>query len=608
MDNYDLISIENLSTFTFVVEKYQRGYKWGVLQVEDLLSDIMGFEKDKQAFYCLQPVVVKETSKNTFELIDGQQRLTTIFIVLQCLNDNIFELKYRTRDKSEAFLDGIKNLQSIEFDAKLNSEKKKNIINSAWENYIKTNQNNNNVDNYHFFTSYQVIENWLNHKDLEKKKKFITNLKKHTQIIWYQIISSKTPEELFINFNHGKIELEQAELIKALFVLLIKEQEPKADIRALKMNQFAEKWNEIENNLQDDRFWYFVSNDTSDKKKANRIDLLFDIINDKPVKEKNPLFSYYKYLNKYENKTLQLKDWREIKDLFYLLYEWYTDRSIYHLLGLLVYLNIQTITNVYFEYLKTDDKDKFKEQLINWVKDELNLNDPNSIYNLSDLSYKTYNETQTFLLIFNIAIYETSDFNYRFPFDKLKTQKWSLEHIHAQKPKDFKYIYEVLEWIEDIKYLIEDSNEKEGIQSVKNNLERVEQDIKDLNKEREIPMDIKNKVKEITLELDNILDKDSIRNLCLLDGNTNSKINNKNFRNKRNIILAIDRQGYIEEEDGKRTKVFIPLGTKNVFLKYYAKNIENIQFTYWGHVDRNDYESALGEIINNYLNIQLDGE
>jgi uncharacterized protein with ParB-like and HNH nuclease domain len=67
----------------FIIPAYKRGYRWTKRQVEELLNDIRDFQKEseskpKEAFYCLQPLVVSEIESG-WVLIDGQQRLTTIY-------------------------------------------------------------------------------------------------------------------------------------------------------------------------------------------------------------------------------------------------------------------------------------------------------------------------------------------------------------------------------------------------------------------------------------------------------------------------------------------------------------------------------------------------
>src|SRR5579862_7460608 len=77
--------INDLLKESFFVPSYQRGYRWTERQVMDLLDDVWEFqsksqEQDKASFYCLQPVVVKMRDSGDWELIDGQQRLTTILL------------------------------------------------------------------------------------------------------------------------------------------------------------------------------------------------------------------------------------------------------------------------------------------------------------------------------------------------------------------------------------------------------------------------------------------------------------------------------------------------------------------------------------------------
>ena len=69
----------------FVIKSYQRGYRWEDSQVLALLNDIYG---NGSKPYCLQPVVVRRLEEDTFELIDGQQRLTTLLIVTVMLGTN----------------------------------------------------------------------------------------------------------------------------------------------------------------------------------------------------------------------------------------------------------------------------------------------------------------------------------------------------------------------------------------------------------------------------------------------------------------------------------------------------------------------------------------
>lgn len=119
----------------FYVPSYQRGYRWGRDEVTRLLEDI---SVNGTKNYCLQPVVVRKNG-DRFELIDGQQRLTTLFILLQYIKREFkpritikYELSYETRDKSAEFLNNI--------DASLTDS---------------------NIDFFHIYQAYQVIDDWF---------------------------------------------------------------------------------------------------------------------------------------------------------------------------------------------------------------------------------------------------------------------------------------------------------------------------------------------------------------------------------------------------------------------------------------------------------------
>lgn len=98
-DNYMIRrAIPDLLNKKYYIPEYQRGYRWEKTQVLDLLQDLYAFfiGDTKGQFYCLQPIVVKEKQMNNelwYEVIDGQQRLTTIRIIMQIydqLNSNMF--------------------------------------------------------------------------------------------------------------------------------------------------------------------------------------------------------------------------------------------------------------------------------------------------------------------------------------------------------------------------------------------------------------------------------------------------------------------------------------------------------------------------------------
>ena len=108
----ELKSVSEILGMKFFIPSYQRGYRWTEQQVKDLLNDVNEFipekvkDSNEETWYCLQPLVVRKMDENDsrlgkesdkkdwFEVIDGQQRLTTIFLIIHYFNE-----KWRGDDK-----------------------------------------------------------------------------------------------------------------------------------------------------------------------------------------------------------------------------------------------------------------------------------------------------------------------------------------------------------------------------------------------------------------------------------------------------------------------------------------------------------------------------
>ena len=602
--NDNLKAINELKGKHFIVEDYQRGYKWNLQQIDELLNDISEFQPNLESFYCLQPIVVEDLGEDRYELIDGQQRLTTIFIILKCLNIPVYTISYRTRESSEEFLNEIDQLPSIGIN--LSSNQLDSELNSFWEEYI-SNQDiqKDNVDNYYFFRDY--IHFWLL-ENKNKVKDFRESLIDRVKVIWYQEKKEgskhRSAEEIFISFNQGKIELAQAELIKALFVLEYNK-EPNIELRSFKLNQFADEWNSMENQLQNDLFWFFISNDISDGKRSNRIDLLFDIIKEKSkFKSNDKLFSYHRYLSDYKDENL---DWEPVRDLFNQLHEWFLDRSFYHLIGFITYRKLTNISAIKELYDKSDDKHSFKLKLKEII-DKKMFQENKESYNPELISYGSHNkEIEALLVLFNIISYENTDSNYRFPFDRLKKEKgWSLEHIHAQNTDAFETFADIKEWIGDIQKLESDFKKHDKSIELKH-LKPLRDEVSESSDKERINSQLKPLISNLEEEVAESFGKHNIENLCLLDRRTNSSLGKKFFVEKRSEILNLDRISLEEfqkkNQNNDKSKPFIPLTTKNVFMKYYTKN--EVQMTYWGWDDRQEYKNSMIDSIEDYLNTKI---
>lgn len=79
------------SDFWFLVPGYQRSYVWETDNIQDLLDDLwFAYENKPENEYFLGSLVLKKTNKedfNEYEVLDGQQRLTTFFLLMAVLRD-----------------------------------------------------------------------------------------------------------------------------------------------------------------------------------------------------------------------------------------------------------------------------------------------------------------------------------------------------------------------------------------------------------------------------------------------------------------------------------------------------------------------------------------
>ncbi|MCD4745335.1 MAG: DUF262 domain-containing protein [Bacteroidales bacterium] len=603
-NNIKTKAIQEFSDYNFFVDDYQRGYKWTVQQVLDLLKDIASFDRNKEIFYCLQPLAVKtrnwkegENEIVGYEVIDGQQRLTTIFMILKVLEEDLYSLQYQTRKNSAKFLNQIDKNISEDFTIEFEDDiiKLSTILNEKWGKFSEINDNKDydNIDIYHFFCAFLLIKSFFV-KNNEIKGHFKENLKDYTRFIWYEDNKSQDSKQVFRNLNSGKIPLTNAELIKALFINSLKDRNK--EIQELQQNNFAGEWDKIEQDLHDNKFWFFINNDTNEDSYQTRIDFLFEILVDKPPKDKKDNLYTYRHYASNKEKLI----WNEIKELYLKLQEWYSDSKTYHLIGFIIdrrFSNIKKLVNI------SNDRDitkiEFETKLVGIIQANLGLmkkvqKDSKSIESIN--FEDNYNDVKNVLLLFNIEQYQNSITGFRFPFDEFKNTKWTIEHIHAQNADDFETLEEIEAWLTELENIINDFAEfNEKNDELSNKVKELRAELNKLkdNKTEKFTEELILKLKETIALTSEFLKVHKINNLALLDGPTNSGLGKKAFPNKRKYILDIDKKQMT------RSKVFIPLATINVFQKYYTKEVRQNEF--WGYQDRKDYMDIIEKTLEKYL-------
>lgn len=640
----------------FYIPSYQRGYRWTEKQVGDLLRDLLCFandfanegkEKKQEQFYCLQPIIARPItnedklksifgteynesiqSHGVWEIIDGQQRLTTIFLLYKYLLDQkgwdaetlkeeedgkeLYHIYYATRDGSSQFLEGL-TIKTIE---------------DSDEESLK-----DNVDYYHMANAFKYIGKWIktDGKTINIRYQLggsLDNIRTSffkllngmsdtkggsVQVLWYEIAEVKEKNNIkeFQKINTGKIRLTDAELIKGLF--LLKKNFTSGD-KYIKQSELALEWEYIENTLHANNFWYFLQKKGYDM--PNRIDLLFNLIYkknalkeipeiewDSKIKEidarlmdtrQSEIFRFY--YNRFEGKMgedLQQEvavAWDEVMELFRTLDDWFCTPSIYNYIGLLSQCGEDLCRLVlHFEYMPEticrDDFEKYLKERISYHLRGAKIDDENKqILNTYD---KDHDTIYKLLLTLNIHLLneqnqklESESDVYKFPFDVLSAQNWDIEHIDSFHTNALKKEKDKREWIKTAMADRKDELKDDEVAALKQKLDENALDdainiLKKNAQEVEVDEEIKN----------------TIGNLTLLDAATNRMYGNSLFCTKRRIIIERIKQG-----------VFVPIATQYIFAKFFDEKGTNRSL--WTKEDMEAYHKYIYEALKQYIKLE----
>ncbi|MFD1800924.1 DUF262 domain-containing protein [Mixta tenebrionis] len=585
----------DLLTEKFFIPAYQRGYRWTPRQVRELLEDIAEFqqsaeENPKEQFYCLQPIVVKRHG-DEWELVDGQQRLTTLYIILLYLADIAammgqprYSLRFATRPDSEKFLTNIDPARADE-----------------------------NIDFYYISQAWETVKAWFEEKQGVYKFTFLTTLLndakagRNVKFIWYQLHESAEATSVFSRLNRGKIPLTNAELVKALFLHANNFTGTGTEL-SFQQLRMAHEWDDIERRLRQPDFWYFISNANDADQPDNRIELLLKVIADTlplSVSVHDPYyvflkFSHYLQSNKSDAQATEHL-WARVKRLFMTLNEWFENQQLYHLVGYLIgqKVTIQKLLNL---QQSSGSKSAFLAQLRQEIlaialpeaakAPGQNLR-KNIAAAIAGAGYGDKN-LRALLLLFNIATILGNDCSsMRFQFRHYKLDTWDIEHISSVSSQMPESTAGQKSWTKNI---VEHFSPDETL-AVKderdNSLQTkfyqrastlLDNEIFNNDEFEKLFNDVQkafNKNRNKDLE-------NSIGNLTLLDAETNRSYKNAIFPIKRQRIIAADKNA-----------TFVPVATRNVFLKYYSRQVHDM--TFWHPEDHRHYQTAIIETLTTFF-------
>jgi len=569
----DLLTDTDGKPMRFRIPAYQRGYRWKALQVRQLLDDVWEFinpddpnlAPKPNEFYCLQPLVTLPLGKGIYEVVDGQQRLTTIFLILHFLNRRFsaefqrifYEIDFETRNGFADFL-----LDPSEKAAR------------------------RNIDLHHLFHAIQAIQDWFSNRqnhinDIESA------LLNQTKVIWFELGPRDSPVDAFTRLNVGKIPLTNDELIRALF-LRSKPGSSDGDDQL----RIAHEWDQLEKALQADEFWCFLNNDI--RRKQNRIEFLFTLAvpsETRPNGSDDDSYAiFYAFNRKLNEPDASTRDeWRKIKEIFMTLEEWYENPVLYHIVGFLIEQGVSIAA--LGRKSESGTKSEFDAALRQMVYDRMIASGVIAEMNSATLEERVRDKVESLeygrdsgmirslLLLFNIAtLIEDSRSNIRFGFDSFKKQVWNIEHVRSVANDQPVRHSDRKRWLEHaLRYLVSMNRKKDR---------KLSHAIAEYVKKSQTEADddefetLYESILKVFKESSDKAPDNGIGNLTLLDEGTNKSYKNAVFAVKRQRLLELDQAG-----------IFVPLCTRNVFLKCYNPQVDNVIF--WSEDDRDCYRNAL---------------
>ncbi|WP_304353944.1 DUF262 domain-containing protein [Brachyspira innocens] len=589
MGDENKIYISDLNNYSFYIPNYQRGYKWSKKNIEDLLNDINSIDNDNKKDHCLHNLTIIKNGEE-YEVVDGQQRLTTIFLLLKYLDPEeikIYNLDYQIREETKHFINNkletiINDISNYDNGTAIFKSVKDIEIYIEKEDGTIEKSSYNKQDIYFICDVLFYMHQWFKSNE---NNNICSNIQK---VYFYKHeLEGIKGETVFANLNSGRVPLTDIELIKADLIINISEGKSNNDIKINELRRdIGRKWDEIENWFSKDEVWYWIA---PKNKNTNKISLLFSLLLDSFKNTKNKKYIdmyelYLEYVNwKIDNghKNVYESIWEEIHNYYLRIKDIYENTDLYHLVGIAIIfkINLEYIIDLCIN----KQKDVLKNILKTKIRDKLGIKNSSDykleIENIFNDKYycREYREyiNNLFLLLnclegYNFINKSFND-NFKYRFDLHNKENWSIEHILPQKIT----LDNALVYMEALKYYI---NEDEEIpKNIKDNFNLIYD-----NYDNKKTDDISHIIEQLGF-------MHQMGNLVLLDNSTNKSLTNNPFDKKREIILKlllIDNK-------------FIPPLT----CKIFTKSFENAELnkTYWSPKDFNSYMTYQKEKLINFI-------
>nr|WP_321373105.1 DUF262 domain-containing protein [uncultured Bacteroides sp.] len=557
---------------------YQRGYKWTPREVKKLLNDIKAFNPIEDKFYCLQNITIVP-NKNVLNVVDGQQRLTTLTLLLSYLghsdlvSNKLMFPDNSIRTQTNHFLNNIINQEN-------------DVSETSWDNFIENKPDYDHQDIFHLFHAYKSINEWFIENEINLSiDEFSNKLTNNVKLIVNKIDSKSDEEEIFGNLNSKRIPLDGADLFRAILITRVALEENRKDANIKDIIQLNEKRVKIGWEFDNINNWWSQGNIKnyfqrfiSIKSEVTSSDLkLFDT-NKHPI---NLLLFLFAESENEKQLTLELIEnynssaivlYKKILKLHNTLVDWFEDREIYHYLGFLFANTKTSFKTVWDKWEQSENRIDFIKSLKNDIRKVIYKNDIEIDFTNDTIDW--FHEENTLLVQVLIlldvisSLDETQPFMHPLYFTKTSND---IEHIFPQNPKDVTEKKEFIEFLNTI-----NENDKFNL----SDFEKKKDEAKYMEKAESF---IQEHIASIKIN--------SIGNLVLLYFSLNRSIGRIPYTKKRSRVIDFFNSGnYIQPH------------TFRVFVRYFNNPEMNTrELEHWTNIDIEANAKAIDKKIKNFF-------
>lgn len=185
----------------YIIPIYQRNYEWQKDEIEELINDIETARHEHKKHYYIGSLVVLKRDDGNFEVIDGQQRLTTLTIILKVLSNNINCLYFEHRQSAQ------------------------NALDNYQDSYQDNHQDNHKPLDECIVKGFEYVKNKLAHINNNDFAHYLMN---NVIVLRTQVPTDTNLNHYFEIMNTRGEQLEKHEVLKARLMKKLKANEQKA--------------------------------------------------------------------------------------------------------------------------------------------------------------------------------------------------------------------------------------------------------------------------------------------------------------------------------------------------------------------------------------------